>query len=215
MGRDFGFRISDWGLGKNQPFARVARIRNPKSEIRNSFSEAAPNVVAPVAVVPEIMLGGGEVVILAIRPSGWFVLLASWPVALAATLVALALRWAGLGLKHGVPEEAFWVLWAAVVMGRLFAAGLQWMGRLYLLTNRRLVWVRGLMKFDVQQCPLTKVKAVRLTATVGERMLGLGSLSFESAAGPAGPGPWVNLSHPAKVRQEVEQAISRSAGGPG
>ena len=194
----------------------IPPIRNPKSEIRNAvrlpLSEAAPPVVAREAVVTEIMLGRGEVVILAIRPSGWFVPLASWPVVVAATLVALAIRWAGLELQRAVPEEAFWVLWAAVVMGRLFAAGLQWLGRLYLLTNRRLVWVRGLMKFDVQQCPLTKVKAVRLTAGVGERMLGLGSLSFEAPDGPAGPGPWVNLSRPAKVRQEVEQAISRAAG---
>ena len=157
-------------------------------------------------------LEGGEAIIFAIRPSLWFMPLVSGPLALGATFLAVALYFGGPRLSLELPPYALWMLWVIAVMGRLFFAGIQWMGRLYVLTNRRVITVCGLTRFQVRQCPLAKVRGVETSTGPAEKLLGLGTLSFRVCDGQEGVGPWANLSRPAKVRQEIEQAIRRCGG---
>ena len=154
-------------------------------------------------------LEGGEAIIFAIRPSLWFLPLVSAPVALGVTVLAIAVHLAGPVLGGGVPPYALAMLWAAVVLGRLFAAGIQWMGRLYVLTNRRVITVQGLARFQVRQCPLGKVLGVDLSTGPGEKLLGLGTLLFRQADRTESVRPWTCLAQPEKVRREIEQAIGR------
>ena len=155
------------------------------------------------------LLEGGEAIIFAIRPSLWFGPLVSAPVALGVTVLAVAIHLAGPVLGGGVPPYALATLWAIAVAGRLFAAGVQWMGRLYVLTNRRLITVEGLTQFRVRQCPLGKVLGVDLSTGPGEKLLRLGTLLFRQADRTESVGPWACLARPAKVRQEIVQAIGR------
>lgn len=157
-------------------------------------------------------LEGGEAILFAIRPSLWFVPLVSRPFIGAATLLALGLHLWGFRIGVAVPPYALAILWTVAVMGRLFVASLQWMGRLYVLTNRRLITVLGLAQFRVHQCPLRKLRSVELSAMPAERLLGLGTLSFTAFDGPSEIGSWANLARPAKVREEIEQARRRCAG---
>ena len=157
-------------------------------------------------------LEGGEAIIFAIRPSLWFLPLVSAPVALGVTVLAIAVHLAGPVLAGGVPPYALAMLWAAVVLGRLFAAGIQWMGRLYVLTNRRLITIHGLTRFQVRQCPLTKVLGVDLSAGAADKLLGLATLTFRVCQGEPGVGAWADLARPAEVRLQIEDAIRRCRG---
>jgi membrane protein YdbS with pleckstrin-like domain len=138
--------------------------------------------------------------------------LVSGPLIAAAALPAIVAHLAGPRMGLHVPSYALAMLWAMVAMARLFAGSIQWLGRLYVLTNRRLITVRGVARFQVYQCPLTKVRGVSVSMSPSERLLGLGTLSFQLPPGAEVLGAWVNLARPEKVRQEIEQAIRRGNG---
>jgi membrane protein YdbS with pleckstrin-like domain len=170
-----------------------------------------PAVLARESAALEL-LEGGEAILFAIRPSLWFVPLISRPFIGAATLLALGLHLWGFRIDLAVPPYALAILWTMAVVGRLFVASLQWMGRLYVLTNRRLITVHGLAQFRVRQCPLRMVRSVELSAMPAERLLGLGTLSFTTPEGPSEIGAWPNLARPARVREEIEHARGRCVG---
>jgi uncharacterized membrane protein YdbT with pleckstrin-like domain len=84
------------------------------------------------------------------------------------------------------------------------------MGRLYVLTNYRIMRVRGVLRVDAFQCPLRRIRGTVLTATFTERMLGLGSLFFEVADEQPAAAAWTYISRPAEIQETVNQAIRRS-----
>jgi hypothetical protein len=178
----------------------------------SAMTQAHAPALAQEGAVARQFLEGGEVIHLAIRPSLWFVPLVSAPLVVAAAFPAIVAHLAGPRVGLSVPPYALVLLWAMAAMTRLFAGSLQWLGRLYVLTNRRLITVRGVARFRVHQCPLAKVGGVGLAATGAERVLGLGTLCFDVPPGAEAVGPWVNLARPAGVRHEIEQAIRRCVG---
>jgi hypothetical protein len=170
---------------------------------------ASATALAQERAMARELLEDGEVIHLAIRPSLWFVPLISGPLVLGALLFAIVLRLEGPQLGVYIPPYALAMLWAMAAMARLFAGSIQWLGRLYVLTNRRLITVRGVARFRVFQCPLAKVGGLRVSAGAFERLLGLGTLVFDAPPGAGAIGPWVNLARPQSVSQQIRQAISR------
>ncbi len=167
------------------------------------------------AVELEKLLQEGESIILAIKPSSWFVLLVSLPVLLitvglgtgayladkAFGYEAIPLRLLGLGLSF-------------ICLARIMVASFQWLGRLYVLTNRRALLIRGIMKFDVAQCPLADISETILTATNAERFLAVASLFFRPNEKTRQPIIWLSLSEPEKFQQAADQAIRQAKRGP-
>jgi hypothetical protein len=163
----------------------------------------------PVAVtVPPRLLEDGEIVILAIKPSGWFVIIHSLPV-LAAAAVAVGIACVARdALGTQAAQTAVLAICLAAACARLLAAGLQWMSRLYVLTNRRVIRVRGVLHQDVHQGLLSSVTRVTPGASVPERLVGVGSLYFEISG--AGILDWSHVARVAEVRQVVLDALGRS-----
>lgn len=168
------------------------------------------NAAPAEAIVPERVLQDGEVILLAVKPSGWFVVLSSWPVLAAAGLVALATFTAGRAIGAAGAAPAIYLFCLGAALLRLLAACFQWLVRVYVLTDKRIMRLRGVARVDVFQCPLRQVRRTELTASGGERLFGLGSLLFDvEDADPRGSA-WENLSRPTEVREAVEEAIRRA-----
>jgi hypothetical protein len=162
--------------------------------------------LAMPAVVPEHLLDGGEVVHFAIKPSPWFVPLVSvrWLVA-GAALIALAL-WFPLG------ASGKWYLWqAGFWLGavRLGWAMLEWVSRLYVLTNRRVMRIRGVFNVELFECALDRIQNTHYTASLGERIFRVGTITVETA-GPAGIGSWLIVARPLEVHEKLRQAVHRA-----
>ncbi len=169
------------------------------------------SVTAPgLTVVPARLLDGGEVVILAIKPSGWFCLLASLPVLLTAVAFTAVAYLAGRLWPRPLQPGAIALFWAAVSLVRLIVAWAQWMARLYVLTNRRVLRVSGAFREVVHHCPLRHIARAETSVSPAERLLGVGSLSFESSHPAARQAHWAHVNHPAEVQQVVNEAISRA-----
>ncbi|MFW6132325.1 MAG: PH domain-containing protein [Planctomycetota bacterium] len=167
-------------------------------------AEAAP---AAEALVPARLLDDGEAVLLAVKPSGWFVLLASWPVVLVAAALGVAVYFAE-GVLPAAHPAAMLVCTAAALL-RLVLACLQWLGRVYVLTDKRILRIRGIARLDVVQCPLHKIDRTDLVATRGERFFALGTLTFLAEGLSADASAWVNLARPHDVKAVVDEAIHR------
>ena len=173
-------------------------------------SDSASQALAGQNAVPAKLLDGGELVLLAIRPSGWYVLLVSAPALVMAGILGAGTWLGGRGVGLAIPYQSVVTFCVAVACVRILIACFQWMGRLYVLTNRRALWISGVMRVEVLQCSLARIRGTRLSATAGEKAVGIGTLLFELRDDQDGPGAWANIAHPKEVQEMVGQAIRRA-----
>jgi uncharacterized membrane protein YdbT with pleckstrin-like domain len=140
-----------------------------------------------------------------IKPSKWFVILNSllFSGVVVAALVALHLSpWKPVDSRSSVN------LTILLIAARLMWSALQWMGRYYLITNLRLIRLSGVFDFQTHTIPLRKVSGVRLYRTMGERLMGKGSIEINSADKPMML--WQTVSSPKRVHDQIQAAVNKA-----
>jgi uncharacterized membrane protein YdbT with pleckstrin-like domain len=160
-------------------------------------------------VVPAHLLGGDEVVHFAIKPSPWFVILVS-------------LRWLGLGILlilaaglEVVSPQYRWLFYQsgfAVAGARLAWAMLEWVSRLYVLTDRRVMRIRGVFNVDLFECTLERIQNTITALPLTERIVRVGSISFHTAGGSGGAASWRIVARPLEIHEQLREAIRRAQG---
>lgn len=154
------------------------------------------------------VLRDGEVVLLIRKPSKWFIPLNSlrW-LAVGFTLLVIAAGFApqlhGLG-RAAVEAAGF------LIAGRLMWSTLQWMGRLYILTDQRILTLSGVFQVDVFDCPLRKVADARLLGYLPERTVGVGSIAVCPCDDDRPGTVWQTLADPADVHEQIVETIRRA-----
>ncbi len=183
----------------------------PPKGTANPFATADPqaaDVVVPWTV-PGGLVDGGELVILAIKPSMWrpffesaACLVAS--VGLAITLTLLATPLPGLSVA----------LSAQVVLligfGRLGWAIIRWVPSWYMLTNRRIIEISGIRRPQVATTPLIQVRNTYVNASGIERMTGTGTITYVSTDPQREPRHWQMIASPIEVHAEIRRAIENA-----
>jgi len=158
-------------------------------------------------ILPAHLLDGGEVVHFAIKPSAWFVLLVSlrW-IAVAVFLACLA------GADLVAPAYRVYVLNVAILVAgtRLGWATIEWVSKLYVLTNRRVMSIRGVFNVQMFECSLDRIQNTYLTLALSERLVRVGTVSFQTAAGDGGTGSWQSVARPLEVHEKLREAIGRA-----
>jgi hypothetical protein len=91
---------------------------------------------------------------------------------------------------------------------------LQWMGRLYVLTDLRIMRLAGVFHVDVFECPLRKVARTLLDQTVRDRLLQIGTITIIPEDEQSAPGQWLLVSRPARIHDRVQRAVARAKQGP-
>ena len=167
--------------------------------------------LAATSAVARERLEDGEIIILAVRPSGWFVVLMSWPLlagmAAVAAISLVARTWPG----YDVNGRMITLVCVAVGALRIAVACLQWQGRLYVLTDRRAMRIKGVFREDCYQCPLRDIREVHLSATLPDRLVAVASLIFHRADDkPVPDADWLCLANPHEVCQAVQEAMRRA-----
>jgi len=183
----------------------------PAAPMAAASRSGEPKTISAADLVPVHLLDGGEVVLFAIKPSLWFILFASvrWLVVLGAVvLLAPYLSWLAGRPSVALIDKTAVVLAAA----RVGFAILEWASRLYILTNRRVMRIRGVFNVNLFECSLLKIENTDVTLSWFERLFGLGTVSFATA----GTGPyqtsWACVAHPLEVHEQVRAAINRARG---
>ena len=161
-------------------------------------------------VLPEGLLQDDEVIILVLRPSMLFVGLSSMGslslIAIATLLLAL------LGLRVGfIPwsEIQAYAVGVAAAAARLLWQVLDWMGRTYVLTDRRIIRRVGVLHVNVFETPLRNIQHTSVFRLVRERVFGLGTIGFATAGSDVFDAFWVMVRNPFSVHKIVVDAIER------
>lgn len=201
-----------------QTGTRIRWRRNTARLITARMSEdSAAGRVVPreivASVLPATMLHDDEVVLLLIKPSLWFIFLTSLRfmvlVLLVAMLVVRFMTPGGWGFFS--PRQAA-VLTTVVVMGRLVWGLLVWTSHIYLLTNQRIVTIKGVINVAIFQTNLRKVQRTSLFRPWYERIFGLGTVGFATAATYEFDSTWVMIGSPLEVHEQVVAAIRKVQG---
>ena len=158
------------------------------------------------------LLNGSEIIILATKPSLWYVLLISsrWLAVLLPVSIAAWILWQ-IDWLGGQAQGLLGISLAGISI-RLVCGLLQWQSRVYILTNLRVLRIHGVLRVEMFQCHLLRLKDVELTFDTTEKLLGLGTIGLinESSAKPAAR--WLNIRHPTQVRQQILEAINALKG---
>lgn len=157
------------------------------------------------------MLDGGEIVLLALKPSLWFIVFSSFRWILGLGIVIALSPWLDLATSS-LDQNNIVQISLALIGLRLGIGVLQWAARLYVLTNRRVMRIRGVFNVDIFECPLTKIQNTFLTLAIYERIMRLGSIGFATAGTAGVEARWVNVPNPLEVHEKVRSAIGNVKG---
>lgn len=163
------------------------------------------------ALVPEELLQPGEIIILLLKPSPWYILLGSLRsivIIFLLYLLAQSMRepiynWVGLAHRDLV------VLAVAAVGVRLFWQFLEWLSRVYILTDRRVVRIKGVIRIYVFEASLKQIQHTNVYMSLRERIFGLGTIAFTTAGTAGVEASWLMVSRPMEVHRKVVQTLQR------
>jgi len=146
---------------------------------------------------------GDERVLAVFRPAGvWVVLRTPWRLVLLVCAVVVSLVWWASG-------GGAWVVGLAVLLLALQVGwnALQLEARWYMVTERRVLAVGGVLGRFSTEMPLDAVRAVVIARPWLERMLGVGSVGFGSAATGGLEVLWVGVDGAEGVAERVRREM--------
>ncbi len=174
--------------------------------------EARPAAIDERRAAPIQLLDGGEIVELSVKPSAWFVLIVSLRFVVVTVLAAGVL----MGL---IGSESQWqgyvgYLATLAVLTRVTVASLQWASRVYVLTNRRVMRMAGVLAVELEEFPLTQVRATRLEVNWLHRLLRCGSIHIAVGDDRQEGFCWDHVAGAEDVYGKITRAVRRAQGGP-
>lgn len=182
------------------------------SAVLSESPARASEVASRWVAVPGGVVDGGEIVLMAVKPSPWRPLLdsAAWLVTctlLATTLLLLGRPLPGLGLATSAQVVMF------VAALRFAVAVVRWVTMWHLLTNRRIIDVSGVRAPIIRSCLLVHLRNTYARSSTIEKSLGLGTILLVTDEPEHRPHVWQSIPHPeethAKVRRAIEGALDQ------
>lgn len=165
------------------------------------------------AELPGGVVDGGELVLLAIKPSMWRPVFESAAWLAAACVTALALT----RLERPLPGLSLALTTQLVLLiglARLGIAVVRWVPTWYVLTNRRIMNIQGVRAPRISSCLLLDVRNTYLSRPHVERLVGLGTITFVSEHPAQSPPAWRSITSPdevhTRIRRAIESAIDHS-----
>ena len=157
------------------------------------------------------LLRDGEVVLVILKPSVWFILFSVMRFSAAVLIVVIA---ANLWLPDRHKYGHHYIYAGAFAIGaRLMWAVLVWIGRLYILTDLRILRLSGVFTVEIFDCPLRKVGLTRVTYSFRERLWRLGSIEVTPADDSRPPFVWQTIRRPVEVNEQIVAAIRQAKEG--
>jgi membrane protein YdbS with pleckstrin-like domain len=183
----------------------------PLDVLHADVSPAATMDEAPAARIE--LLERDEIVEFSIKPSPWFIAIVSAPVVVLVGVLATAVAFA---TRDGGAQYAAYAVSLAVlvVVLRVVLASLQWASQVYILTNRRVMRLSGILNVDIADCQLKRIGKVDLQVDTAQRVLRLGSISMASAGPPSETIVWEHVARPRHIHERLVRAIRRAQFGP-
>jgi hypothetical protein len=184
-------------------------IKPGQMSVADSCPATTPTAtVTPLgAMLVRHIIRDGEVVLLALKPSFWFIVLSSLRFSSAVCIAALG------AIAYDARHDREWFYIEAaifLVAGRVMWAVLQWMGRLYVLTDLRIIRLSGVLRVEIFDCALRKVGRTQVTVSLRERLCATGSVEILPCDESRAPGVWQTIARPREVNELIVATINRA-----
>jgi uncharacterized membrane protein YdbT with pleckstrin-like domain len=173
-------------------------------------SEDAPMVSRELvaSVMPEQMLHDDEVVLILTKPSLWFILITSFRFIV--TFVLLGVLAVQVAPYWGYSPQTIALVTVIICMGRLVWALAVWTSHTYMLTNQRVVTIKGVVNIRVFQAHLRKIQRTTLYKPLILRLFGTGTVGFATAATNEFDSTWVMIARPLETHESIVAAIKKA-----
>lgn len=166
-------------------------------------------VTGPIAV-PRHVIDGGEIILLAIKPSMWRPVFDALPCLLTCAALIAVVLWREFPLP-GLSMTATVQMIFLIVGVRLGIAIVRWVPTWHMLTNRRLINIQGVRAPRVSSCPLKGICNASLTASPLEKITHLGTISFETTPQEGPLGQWESIACPNEVCDAIKRAVHEAS----
>jgi hypothetical protein len=198
--------LRNTGQGQSEPAAPRAGANTAQHAAEAAGGEGV--VGLPIdqaeAILPPDLLQGGEVVILLLKPSPLYIILGCL-----GHLVAIGGLVFVLNLLPVLSDREALVMLVGLWSARLIWQFFEWLSRVYVLTDQRVIRVMGVLRVFVFEAQLKQVQHTESLFTIRERLFGLGTISFSTAGTGVPEAYWVMLRQPLRVHKQVIAALNR------
>jgi hypothetical protein len=161
------------------------------------------------AMVPAQILHEDEIVLLLAKPSLFWILYSSAPFLLATALLGILA--AQVSNLANVTPYTVSLIAVLVATGRLIWALLVWTSHIYMLTNIRILTIKGVINVHMFQAHLRKIQSTRVYRPLGQRLFSTGTLGFSTAAAAGAPeSTWTMIHRPLETHEQILAAIHKS-----
>jgi membrane protein YdbS with pleckstrin-like domain len=92
----------------------------------------------------------------------------------------------------------------------LFVRWIEWIRTVYAVSNHRIIIKRGIASRDIDDIPMNQVRGVDVHQTVGQRLLGYGTIRVSAESGMAksiGNEDWRGIPKPFQVQRTIETVM--------
>jgi hypothetical protein len=161
------------------------------------------------AMLPADLIQGDEIIILLLKPSVWFIVLSILNGLGLIALLAAAALWAEPYFPDFYGSRDVYTLAMIAALARVVWQSFEWLGRLYVLTDRRVIRVKGVLRVQVFQAELRNIQHTEVIFQLRERLFGLGTLAFATSGTAYPEAYWFMIDRPLAVHRRVLQAINR------
>jgi hypothetical protein len=164
-------------------------------------------------IVRSHVLRDGELVLMILKPSLWFIVFNSIAFAIVVAFMAVL----AATIDHHMHDSFYLEGAIFLITGSLMWSILQWMGRTYILTDQRILRITGVFSVEIFECPLRKVFRVRMVSTSREKLVATGSIEIIPAEETAPSAVWQTISNPKEILERLRSAIAKAkqSGTPG
>lgn len=190
----------------------TAQLRPSAVYSAAAASESPPRtqeLPAQWSELPGGVIDGGEIVLMAVKPSMWRPLFDSMPWIVTTGVFAIGI----LMLRTPLPGMSVSIS-AQVVLAigfvRVIFAIVRWIATWYVLTNRRILDVRGARAPRITSFALIEIRNTYLNSTAPERLVRLGTITFVSKHADDRPHFWESVARPEEVHAKIRRAIENA-----
>lgn len=159
--------------------------------------------------LPTQLLQPGELIILLIKPSAWFIILECLRTLVVIAILAAGALWLVRTGWVEIQQRDIVLLAIGAAGVRLFWQFLEWLSRVYVLTDRRIIRVRGVIRVQVFEAALKQIQHTELNFSLRERMFALGSVIFSTAGTGLPEASWQMVNNPLQVHQTILRTLHR------
>lgn len=162
------------------------------------------------ALVRARLLRSGEQIILMLRPSPWYIILSclnSLGLIIAASLLLHYVQsWTDQLL---LDQRNLITLTAMVITLRLTWQLFEWLSRIYVLTDQRIIRIKGVLRTTIFQASLDEVSPPRLMRSLLERLTGIGTIGLAHQDSRYFEAYWQMIATPEDVHEIIRETMRR------